>query len=88
MIEFLATYPNAGDVIPGTNGVRKVRIPLTGRGKRGGGRIVYYAFSENATIYALLAYGKSEKVKLTPDETKAVAAFAAAIKVQYRTGSR
>lgn len=33
--------PEAGDVIQGTGGARKVRIPLEGRGKSGGGRVIY-----------------------------------------------
>ena len=84
VIDFIAANPEAGDVIPGTGGVRKVRVPGSGRGKRGGARVVYYHYSDDAPIYALLAYAKARRTDLTPDEAKAVAAFAAAIKASHR----
>ena len=42
LIDLLATNPLAGDVMPGTGGVRKLRFRTAGSGKRGGGRVVYY----------------------------------------------
>ena len=66
LILFLASNPLAGDEIPGTGGVRKVRFGAKGRGKRGGARVIYYWYSEDAPLYALLAYGKNEKTDLTP----------------------
>ncbi|MDX8437220.1 MULTISPECIES: helix-turn-helix domain-containing protein [Mesorhizobium] len=80
LIDFLAANPKVGDEIPGTGGVRKVRFGAKGKGKRGAARVIYYWYSDDAPIYALLAYGKNEKVDLEPDEAKAVAAFAKAIK--------
>ena len=88
VIEHLANFPLSGDEIPGTGGVRKVRVPLAGRGKRGGGRVVYYYFDDEAPIYALLAYPKSQKVDLTPAEAKAVSELAQAIKSAARTKRR
>ncbi|WP_308462367.1 type II toxin-antitoxin system RelE/ParE family toxin [Mesorhizobium sp. INR15] len=85
LIDFLAANPQIGDDIPGTGGVRKVRFGAKGKGKRGGARVIYYWYSDDAPIYALLAYGKNEKVDLKPDEAKAVAAFAKAIKAAYRS---
>ena len=43
-IDFVAHNPDAGDVIPGTGGVRKIRWARRGIGKRGGVRVVYYVF--------------------------------------------
>jgi mRNA-degrading endonuclease RelE of RelBE toxin-antitoxin system len=40
--EFLAQYPDAGNVIPGSGGLRKLRWAISGKDKRGGTRIVYY----------------------------------------------
>ena len=54
LIDFLATHPDAGDEIPGTGGVRKVRFAASGRGKRGGARVIYYYLDETIPIYALL----------------------------------
>jgi len=84
LIDYLAANPLAGDEIPGTGGVRKVRFALRGQGKRGGARVIYYWYSDDAPIYALLVYGKSQKTDLTPDEAAAVAALAKAVKATYR----
>lgn len=80
LINFLAAHPTTGDEIVGTGGVRKVRFGAMGRGKSGGVRVIYYFYDQDMPIYALLIYAKSERADLTPDERKAVAAFAAAIK--------
>ena len=40
--QYLVVQPNAGDVIVGTGGLRKVRWMIQGRGKRGGTRVIYY----------------------------------------------
>jgi mRNA-degrading endonuclease RelE of RelBE toxin-antitoxin system len=80
LIEFLAFNPTAGDVIPESGGVRKVRFAARGKGKRGGVRVIYYLLDENVPLYALLIYGKDEQDNLTADQKKAIRAFAAAIK--------
>lgn len=85
VIDFLAANPLMGDIIPHTSGVRKVRVPASGRGKRGGARVIYYYFSEDAPIYALSVYAKNKSTNLSPSDTKAVSAFAQAIKAQYRS---
>jgi mRNA-degrading endonuclease RelE of RelBE toxin-antitoxin system len=80
LIDFLAENPLAGDEIPGTGGVRKVRFAASGRGKRGGARVIYYYLDETIPIYALLAYAKNAQADMTPDEKRTVAALAAALK--------
>lgn len=85
LIDFLAANPQAGDEIPGAGGVRKLRFAAKGKGKRGGARIIDYWYSNDEPIYALLAYGKNEKVNLKSEEAKAVAAFAKAIKAAGRS---
>lgn len=84
LIDFLAEHPLAGDEIPGTGGVRKMRFGASGRGKRGGVRVIYFFGGEGVPIYALLAYSKSDKTDLSPGERRAVAALVAAIKLQGR----
>ncbi|SCX32201.1 Toxin HigB-2 [Agrobacterium sp. DSM 25558] len=61
LIDFLATHPQAGDEIPGAGGVRKLRFGAKGKGKRGGARVIYYWYGDDAPIYALLVYGKNER---------------------------
>jgi hypothetical protein len=76
----LAMNPEAGDEIPGTGGVRKVRFAAGGKGKSGGVRVIYYFYDEENPLYAILLYGKNEQVNLTPDQKWEVAAFASTIK--------
>jgi mRNA-degrading endonuclease RelE of RelBE toxin-antitoxin system len=65
LVDFLARNPLAGDLIPGTGGVRKLRWALEGRGKRGGARVVYYYHSDVMPIFALTAYAKNERADLS-----------------------
>lgn len=87
IIDLLAADPECGDVIPGTGGIRKVRVALPGRGKRGGARVVYYYLDETIPIYALAIYAKNMQTDLTPEQKKALAALARAIKQEARSKS-
>ena len=80
LITFLSLNPLAGDVISGTGGVRKVRFGASGRGKRGGARVIYYYYDVTVPLYALLVYPKNAKTDLTQDDRKAASAFVDAIK--------
>jgi hypothetical protein len=68
LVDYLARNPSAGDIIPGTGGVRKLRWALEGRGKRGGARVVYYYHSDDMPIFALTAYAKNERANLSQAE--------------------
>ena len=68
----LLSDPDAGDVIQGTGGARKIRIPLEGRGKFGGGRVIYVDLVVREQIYLLLAYAKNVQRDLSPSEKKQV----------------
>ncbi len=63
----LALNPEAGDIIRGSGGLRKIRWSAQGRGKRGGIRIIYYLIQDNE-IYLLLAYPKNKQEDLTHDQ--------------------
>ena len=71
----IAENPDAGDVIPGLGGVRKIRFALGGRGKRGGGRCIYLALRIESVAYLLLAYGKSQQTDLSERQRKAILAL-------------
>lgn len=60
LINWIATNPLAGEVIPGTGGIRKVRWSRSGMGKRGGARVIYYNLLENGEIWLLIAYTKAK----------------------------
>jgi len=64
LVDYLAYNPTAGELIPGTGGVRKLRWALEGRGKRGGARVIYYYHSEAMPLFALTAYAKNEQADL------------------------
>ncbi|MDD2458420.1 MAG: addiction module toxin RelE [Eubacteriales bacterium] len=66
----LISNPISGDVIPGTNGLRKLRIPLKGKGTRGGGRVIYVDFFRYNRLYLLAVYGKNEKADLSFEDKK------------------
>jgi mRNA-degrading endonuclease RelE of RelBE toxin-antitoxin system len=66
----LAGQPEAGAVIKGTGGLRKVRWSVGARGKRGGVRLIYYWSKPLDRILMLLIYSKSERDDLTPGQLK------------------
>ncbi len=83
LIEFLASNAYLGDEIVGTGGVRKLRFAARGKGKSGGVRVIYYVFSRDAPLYALMIYGKNKKDNLSGMEKKAIATLAQAIKKEF-----
>ena len=66
----LARRPESGKIISGGGGIRKVRWAGSGRGKRGGLRIIYFWEPREHRIWMLLAYPKSDKDKLSQAELK------------------
>ena len=60
--------PKVGDVIPGTNGIRKLRFAFGGKGTRGGVRIIYIDFKSVGRVYLLVAYPKSKQDDMTNKE--------------------
>ncbi len=79
-VGFIAANPEAGDVIPETGGVRKVRWARAGTGKRGGARVVYFYHDADRPLYLLMVYAKARRENLTPDEKRAVRKLAAILK--------
>jgi mRNA-degrading endonuclease RelE of RelBE toxin-antitoxin system len=57
--EALMRAPEAGPVIPGSGGVRKLRWGAAGRGKRGGYRVIYYVRRGHGVIWMLTMYPKN-----------------------------
>ena len=66
----LLENPRKGAVIEGLGGVRKLRIKLEGRGKSGGGRVIYLDVLEKEKLYLLFAYPKNVQEDLTSEQRK------------------
>ncbi|MDO9050774.1 MAG: hypothetical protein Q8J59_01300 [Methylotenera sp.] len=68
----LMENPEAGDVIEGTGGLRKIRFAdaKRGKGKRGGLRVIYYWWSAGKQFWLFTIYNKDEKDDLTPTQKK------------------
>ncbi len=66
----LVLRPEAGKIIPGSGGLRKIRWKSGGSGKRGGLRLIYYWDVPEDIIYMLLIYKKSKQEDLTPNQLK------------------
>ena len=63
---YLTGQPDAGDVIPGSGGCRKVRWALPGCGKRGGARVIYFLRLASGQIVLVTMYGKNVRENVNP----------------------
>jgi len=59
LVSFLSKNPSAGEVVPGTGGCRKLRWALSGTGKRGGARVIYFNQLPQGYIFLIAIYAKS-----------------------------
>ena len=70
-VTYISDNLNAGDVIANAEGARKVRCPISGKGKRGGVRVIY--FTMNANLLCLVAiYKKTEQANISAKQIKEV----------------
>jgi len=88
LVTFVGANPLAGDLIPETGGVRKMRWALAGRGKRGGARVIYYYHDERLPVFLLAAYGKNEKANLTMAERNGMKCLIPVLVAGYRVKDR
>jgi hypothetical protein len=77
VIDYLAAYPRAGDLMEGTGGIRKLRWARGGKGKSGGVRVIYYYHDQRIPLYLLTVFGKNEKSNLTKSERNGLAKLVA-----------
>ena len=78
----LLLAPDAGDLDPGTGGLRKIRMadPMRGKGKRSGARVHYLWLPHVHRVYLLFVYGKDEMTSLSSAQKAALTTITRAIK--------
>ena len=69
----LIEHPQAGDILRGSGGVRKIRWRSGGKGKSGGVRVIYFWAKSDGQIFLLTLYGKGEKETLSTEDLKRIA---------------
>ncbi|CAN5737535.1 hypothetical protein BH11PSE3_BH11PSE3_24980 [soil metagenome] len=83
VVDVVAAAPSLGVVIRGTGGLRKMRIPLMGRGKRGGGRVIYWFHSDAFPAVLLWVFAKNEAADLTNEQRIRLAEVASALLTDF-----
>ena len=79
IVDMIAANPMAGVLVKGTGGLRKLRVPLEGRGKRGGGRVIYWFHSARFPAALLWVFAKNEAADLTKDQEATLVKFASSL---------
>lgn len=83
----LAANPEKGAVIQGTGGLRKVRMAARGKGKSGGGRVIYLYLVSGLVIHLVYVYDKGEAADLSAAQRRELKAVVEAIKKEQRDES-
>jgi hypothetical protein len=85
VVAMLAGNPTCGDLVKQSGGIRKVRIGVEGRGKRGGGRVIYFYHNQTFPIFVLAFFAKNDRADLSDKERNALAAFVKNLLKTYGT---
>lgn len=83
-VDFIAANPEAGDVIPDSGGIRKVRWTRPGMGKRGGVRVIYFYHDDAMPLYLLLIYAKAQRENWTQDEKQRAQTLTTRLKQEHQ----
>lgn len=84
MVDFIAANPEAGDIIVGTGGARKVRFAGRGKGKSGGYRVITYFGGGAIPVFLLALFSKGERSDLSQAERNELRAMLGQIHDTYR----
>ena len=68
IVTHISFNPRGGEVISGTGGVRKVRVPLADKGKSGGYRVISYYCGEDAPVILISIFKKTKQLSLTSED--------------------
>lgn len=83
LISYLATRPQAGELMQGTGGVRKLRWSAQDRGMNGGVRVIYYYHNRTIPLFLLTVFGKGEKANLSKTERNTLSKLTGLLLKQY-----
>ena len=84
VVDLVSNDPRCGVVVPGSGGVRKVRVGFGGRGKRGGARVLYVYGGDEIPVFLLAAFAKNEKDDLSLADRARMAKAISNILADYR----
>jgi hypothetical protein len=83
VVDILARDPEQGDLIKGSRGLRKTRIGFGGRGKRGGGRVIYWFKTERLPLVLFAVYAKNEAKDLSEERKQFLIKLAANLEEEF-----
>jgi hypothetical protein len=83
-VDYIARHPEAGDIVPDTGGVRKVRWRRSGTGKRGGVRVIHFYYDQDWPLYLMMIFTKAERDDLSPEQKREMRKMAMEFKVMAR----
>lgn len=84
VVDAVSADPRLGVLVQGTGGLRKMRIPLDGRGKRGGGRVVYWYHSLEFPAVLLWVFAKNEADDLSASQRQILARMTEDLLADFR----
>jgi mRNA-degrading endonuclease RelE of RelBE toxin-antitoxin system len=84
LIQYVAQYPKAGDLIPRTGGLRKLRWAAGGKGRRSGSRVIYYFHNMEVPVFLMAIYAKAAQTDLSPAQRKALSKQLHALKADWK----
>ena len=88
LIDRLAANPQAGDLIVGTGGARKVRVAGRGKGRSGGFRVISYFAGEDLPVFLVTVFAKGDRADLSAAERAEIKRELAHLASEYRKGRR
>ena len=83
LVAHLGANPEAGRLVTGAGGVRKIRWATPGQGKRGGARVIYYYYNQSIPLFALDIYAKNEKANLSEADKRSLKRLLPILVSQY-----
>ena len=84
LVLYVAQNPEAGDLIPATGGLRKLRWAAKGKGRRGGSRVIYYFHNFDIPLFLMAVFPKNIQTDLTPRQRKALVTQLNAMRAEWK----